>query len=166
MKAFYDFEFLDNGETIEPITMGLVTNYGLRLYWINSTFNWDRTGDQMDWLKSHVRPHVYHFPTEATTLDCDRTTVAAVVRQALDHKDLELWGYHSSYDHVALAQLFGPMVNWPFARTMFTRDLKFLMYERGVTLNQLPPKPQPAHHSYFDAMWVMKSEEAIRDLKR
>src|SRR5690606_1596431 len=41
-----------------------------------------------------------------------------------DQRPVELYGYYSSYDHVALSWLFGKMIDLPSGFPMYTIDLK------------------------------------------
>lgn len=72
--------------------------------------------------------------------------------------DLELWAYYAAYDHVALAQLFGPMVKLPPFMPMWTNDLCQLAEAKGVKvrdLEQLVPRASNGneHHALADADW-------------
>jgi len=47
---------------------------------------------------------------------------------------INLYGYYSAYDHVALCWLFGKMINLPKGFPMYTRDLKQMMDEKAESL--------------------------------
>jgi len=45
-------------------------------------------------------------------------------------ESIELYGYYSAYDHVALCWLFGKMIDLPKGFPMFTKDLKQMLDEK------------------------------------
>ena len=53
MKYFYDTEFIDDGRTIELISIGVAAEDGREYYGISSEFNPDRAGR---WVRTHVLP--------------------------------------------------------------------------------------------------------------
>lgn len=163
MKVFYDFEFLENGETIVPASVGMASDDGRTLYCVNSDFDWSLSGSQMDWLNLNVKPHLFNVPDGVDVCNCSLKTIASNVKMFLSHfENFELWGYYSSYDHVALAQLFGPMVNWPF-ETMYTNDIKQLMSMYKIKKNLLP-KNSKVHNAMYDALWTKESFYEIQKL--
>ena len=44
---------------------------------------------------------------------------------------MELWAWYAAYDHVVLAQLWGPMPALPREIPRFTKDLRQLWDDRG-----------------------------------
>jgi hypothetical protein len=172
MKYFYDFEFLEDGVTIEPISLGIAAEDDRTLYWVNTSFNWDRLvttqaqAEQLKWLNEHVRPHLdeRYDHQKAFRMQTSPTTAASLVREFLTDwghgsNTPELWGYYSDYDHVALAQMFGRMTDWPFPKTMLTYDLKQLMDHAKV--KSPVPKPSVAHNALHDALWIRDTFRAI-----
>jgi hypothetical protein len=83
-----------------------------------------------------------------------RAVIAGEVADFLLAGDLpELWAYYSAYDHVALAQLWGPMANLPKGIPMWTHDLM-------QPLEQMPedfdmPTQENQHNALDDARWNM-----------
>ena len=66
-----------------------------------------------------------------------------------DHKPKpELWGWYSAYDHVALCQLFGSMVDLPEGIPMFTNDLK--QEVQAIGNPRLPDMPDRREHHPLD----------------
>jgi hypothetical protein len=64
----------------------------------------------------------------------------------------ELWAWFAAYDHVALAQLFGRMIDFPPGVPMFTHELVQRWEDCGC-----PPRPVQAagsrHNALADARW-------------
>lgn len=171
MKYFYDFEFLDDGNTIDQISLGIVREDNAMLYWINSEFDWssesswNRAPEQMKWLVENVKPYVDDVSMfqqqDLVTLCCDKNHLVKTLSTFIV-SDPDLWGYYSSYDHVALAQLFGPMIKWPY-NTMHTNDIKQLMSMFNVKKNQLP-KNDNCHNALSDALWCRDAFYEIEKL--
>lgn len=57
MRFFYDWEFLEDGRTIEPISVGIVCENGSWYYGVNSDMPIQRIGTH-DWLCKNVVPHL------------------------------------------------------------------------------------------------------------
>lgn len=141
MKVYYDTEFLEDGRTIDLISIGMITEDGREYYAVNRDMpvrrirkhqwlmdnvvpglprisgdrrNHIRTGDALD-LLDYANPAVKH-----------RDKIAREVRAFIlaAGPDVELWADYGAYDHVVIAQLFGPMVDLPAGIPMWTNDLQ------------------------------------------
>lgn len=86
------------------------------------------------------------------------------------HPNIELYGYYSAYDHVALCWLFGKMIDLPKGFPMLTFDLKqeldkvaefesmcttysFEQCLKDIKNHEKFPKQTNEHNSLFDAKW-------------
>ena len=179
----YDTEFLEDGETINLISIGIVCDDGREYYAINSDADWDRIRKD-SWLMTNVVPHlpitgrnslddwlahgrnIYPQPS-VNLVDVDRTdtrvkpkwVIANEVREFITESnkmgdDARLWAYYGAYDHVALAQLFGKMIHLPDGIPMFTHELKQLMETMPGTWE--PPPHEDEHDALADARWNME----------
>lgn len=175
----YDTEFLEDGSTIGLISIGMVTDDGREYYAVNSDAPWDRIRKH-DWLlrnvvpslpvdgrksleayvanspNSHPRPSVdFVGPDMKDSLVKPHWVIANEVRDfILGTDDPELWAWYAAYDHVALAQLWGPMASLPDGVPMWTNDLKQEAERLGNP--ELPPLPGlTEHHALYDAREVM-----------
>lgn len=54
-RVFYDFEFLEDGRTIAPLSVGMVSESGDEYYAVFSDAPWDRVSRHR-WLCEHVVP--------------------------------------------------------------------------------------------------------------
>jgi len=159
VKIFYDTEFLEDGETIKLISIGLVREDGKEYYAINAELPWFSIL-RHDWLKKHV---VSSLPTRMTgsglrTLNFDsvhikpRAKIAHEVASFIlsSGPDPELWAWYGAYDHVALCQLWGRMTDLPPGIPMFTNDIKTLFQMYG---NPVEPKQNldTVHNALEDA---------------
>jgi len=170
MKIFYDTEFLENGSTIRLISIGLVREDGKGLYRVNFDYSLMKDVFYHPWLRQNVVPSLPYTMTEdgvALThghLDYDsvkhKNEIAEDVKRfVLDTPNPELWAYYSAYDHVALCQLFGRMIDLPTGFPMYTNDLKSEIVRLGN-----PPVPEQSeghHNAYMDALWNKETYEYL-----
>ncbi|MGQ9348927.1 3'-5' exoribonuclease domain-containing protein [Mycolicibacterium gilvum] len=180
----YDTEFLEDGETINLISIGIVCDDGREYYAVNSDADWDRIEND-DWLMTNVVPHLpmrpgkppYKFEGLAWIWGLDRSSVLIKPKWLIANEVREfilesvkfgdnprLWAYYGAYDHVALAQLFGKMIHLPDGIPMFTHELKQLMEEMPRTW--VPPVHEDEHDALADARWNMKVLKAIQKAQR
>jgi hypothetical protein len=57
VRIFYDTEFLEDGHTIDLISIGMVAEDNREFYAVNRDAPWDRIRDH-PWLMTHVVPHL------------------------------------------------------------------------------------------------------------
>lgn len=158
INIFYDTEFLDDGHTIELISIGLIDDIGNEYYAVNADCDFNRIAKD-DWLWANVvrslptSKHDWTDPNHArgiTTLDrtaaCvkPRWVIANEVRDFIlignEGDRISLWADYAAYDHVVLAQLWGPMVKLPDGIPMWTHDIQQL-------IERLPNFKKPAQDS-------------------
>ena len=165
MRIFYDCEFLEDGETIRLISIGMVREDGTRRYWVVKDWKLLKDVYAHDWLRENV------FPSLPATVgldgipywdelhrDYDKRVVTSREQIAEDVKNFvlstpnpELWAYYGAYDHVALCQLFGRMIDLPAGFPMYTNDLKSEIVRLG---NPYYPEQSEGHHNALsDAIW-------------
>lgn len=172
-KLFYDCEFLEDGETIELISIGLVAEDGREYYAVNRDAPWRRIL-RHDWLVANVVPslpvirHDGIRPFRRPFLDRahpdvkSSTLIATHVRQFIQATpDVELWAWYGAYDHVVLCQLWGRMIDLPDGVPMWTNDLK----QEAVRLGN-PPLPDQAnglHNALADARHLKVMAEHLAE---
>lgn len=124
MKYFFDSEFLEDGSTIDLISIAFVAEDGREYYAVNEDANWFRISHDR-WLTENVTPHLPEYPNRWKP----KAQIAAEVLEFLlaGEGTPELWAYYSAYDHVAYAQLWGKMIHLPEGLPMYTHDLRSLM---------------------------------------
>jgi hypothetical protein len=152
MRIYYDTEFHDTGRTIDLISIGLVAEDGKELYRINGGGMGIPGAANNKWLRENVLPslpvkvrHRSEFPLDEQKFlnainaayyptwveehpDFQHVCTGDKLRRDVhnfltQYKDIELWAYYAAYDHVALAQIYGPMINLPLGIPMYTHDL-------------------------------------------
>jgi len=145
VRFFYDCEFIEDGDTIELISIGVVDETGREYYAVSTEFHPERAGE---WVRSHVLPKL---PSPADPAWRSRAAIRDTLLQFLTAPGdaVELWAGFAAYDHVALAQLWGPMPALPRALPRFTRELRQRWEDAGKP--PLPPPPSDAHDALADA---------------
>lgn len=165
MKIFYDCEFIEDGRTVDLISIGMVAEDGRELYAVNRDMPIKRIAKH-DWLRKNVVPslprihgdrrHYVSVRRNPLALDFEHPDMLSKVRIAAKVErfiqatpDVELWAWYGAYDHVCLAQLWGRMIDLPEGVPMWTNDLK----QEAVRLGN-PPMPEQAegvHNALADA---------------
>jgi len=142
-KIFFDTEFIENGFTIDLISIGMV-NYETKEELYLETYC-DLTKAN-SWVKENVILH----------LKGKKTSHTIIKQKIIDFvgKSPEFWAYYASYDWVALCQLYGSMIDLPPTWPMYCRDLKQLADSK--TEHTKPPSLTQEHHALQDAIWNMK----------
>ena len=70
--------------------------------------------------------------------------------------DPVFYSYYGAYDWVIFARLFGRLIDKPDSFPMWVRDLKQMMWERGLDTDwkrQNSPDPEGEHNALVDAHW-------------
>jgi hypothetical protein len=134
---WYDTEFLEDGHTIELISIGMVREDMAKLYLINGEFDLGKLL-RHDWLMENVFPHlpakleedgmpVWDFDHEDARIGrlYPRWRIRAAVKDfVLQLPAPVLWADYGAYDHVVLCQLFGRMIDLPDGFPMWTGDVQ------------------------------------------
>lgn len=174
MRYHYDWEFKEDGRTIEPISLGMVSDDGRELYIINKraidNFRWRFYKEQLDetdrWLQDNVFNHISFEDEDQYGMDFkeQRNDVAQIVYNFVVNQidwsyetDIELWGYFGAYDHVCLSQIFGRMIDLPNPMPMYTNELMTIRKGRSKPTR---PKELSEHHSLMDAKYQKLIYEA------
>lgn len=144
-KFFLDTEFIEDGKTIDLISIGIVSADGYEFYEESSEFNRDNASQ---WVVDNVFPHLtWRGNTRKVIADKLLSYV-----NTYNVGNIEFWAYFADYDWVALCQLFGPMIALPSGFPMYCRDIKQLADTCGKRYTK-PPKPNVQHHALVDAWW-------------
>ena len=145
MRYFYDSEFIEDGRTIELISMGVVAEDGREFYAVSSEFDPARAGG---WVRSHVLPQL---PSPSSKAWRSRRQIRDDLLNFLTVGDgeIELWAWIGAYDHVVLCQLWGSMTALPRPIPRFTRELK--QHWEALGRPELPAPPADAHDALVDA---------------
>lgn len=161
----YDLEFLEDGRTIELISIGMVSDDGREYYAVNRDMP-VRKIRKHKWLMENVVPSLpkghgdqrNHVPKSwlfdyadqvVKQRECIADEVMDFIRSA--GPDVQLWADYGAYDHVCLAQLWGRMIDLPDCVPMFTNDIQQERARLGLTWDELPKQETGEHNALADA---------------
>lgn len=172
IKYFLDTEFIEDGSTIELISIGIVSSDLREYYAINWECDFSKAND---WVQENVLTHLGEKPSDPDEQWKIERAIAkdiiCFVKQPffkndlkeLDYQtlkqiepkqgiDIEFWTYYGSYDWVVLCWLFGAMIDLPKGFPMYTNDIKQWCKQLGNP--RLPDQGEGEHHALSDAKWV------------
>ena len=140
MRIFFDCEFIEDGRTIELLSIGIVREDGATYY--AEVAETDRSR-ACDWVKANVIPNLTGPVLTRAQIAQDIVTFAG--------ETPEWWAYYADYDWVALCQIYGRMIDLPDGWPMYCRDLRQHLDENGFAhISQ----PDSNHNALDDAKWV------------
>lgn len=168
---FYDTEFKEDGRTIDLISLGIVSGDGRTFYAVNNEFDTRRVAAD-NWLMKNVMSSIAHeqfvvadFEGKPLVRDIYVTDPAAMTKKEMGHalldfffgpgalggkkNSIELWHWYGAYDHVALCQVWGAMMDMPEGIPWYSNDIKTLHQKAGFI--QLPKQPPGLHNALEDA---------------
>lgn len=145
MRYFYDTEFIEDGRTIELVSIGIVAEDGREYYAVSTDFDASRANA---WVRDNV---LDKLPNPGAPVWRSLGTIRAEVLSFLtsSRDDVELWAWVGAYDHVVLAQLWGDMAGLPRSIPRYTRELK--QYWEMAGKPHLPKNPDASHDALVDA---------------
>jgi hypothetical protein len=145
MRYFYDCEFIEDGRTIELVSIGVVDENGREFYAVSTEFDGARA---IDWVRRNVLDKL-PGPGDLAWRPRDRIRDDLLSYLLAPGQPIELWAWMASYDHVVLAQLWGDMRALPRSIPRFTHELR----QRWEALGEpvLPPAPADQHDALADA---------------
>ena len=135
----FDTEFIEDGRTIDLLSIGLVRADGATYYAEPAETNRTRASA---WVAENVLPHL-DGPVKP------RAQIAAEIVAFVGDRP-QFWAWYADYDWVALCQLYGTMMDLPHGWPMYCRDLKQVADERGWRLEQKDSR----HNALDDAQWL------------
>ena len=158
MKYFYDTEFIEDGKTIDLISIGIICEDGRTYYAISLEYDETKASD---WVRENVLSKLPAIIKKGEILWKSREQIKDDIVAFIGEDNPELWAYYADYDHVALCQLFGTMMDLPKNFPMFTMDIKQLCNSKGNP--RLPKQETNEHNALEDALWNKKAYEFLLD---
>lgn len=157
-RYFLDWEFIEDGSTIAPVSVGVVCDDGREFYAEVEEIPWSRANQ---WVLDNVRPHLvgnswYTFDSGREHSFDSPLTRDEIARELLRFTQAgdnhpEFWAYYASYDWVTTCQLYGRMIDLPNSWPMMCMDLKQLAIMLGNP--NLPRQDSIQHNAINDARW-------------
>ena len=118
-KYFFDTEFIEKPNTIELISIGIVSEDGQEYYAISSEFDARKANV---WVMENV--------IDKLEKDIKRKTVATIKKEIIEFvvnkKDdrPNFYAYYGAYDWVVFCWIFGAMIDLPDGFPQYQKDLK------------------------------------------
>ena len=162
MRIFLDTEFLEDGKTIDLISIGMVREDGQELHLGNIDADWNRIYKDA-WLMENVVPKLPHISDRSfwkTRTDiqqrvsefCNTIITGESFKLVGESFVPEFWAYYADYDWVVFCQLFGRMIdlpkNWPKYCNDFKQYIKMFGFETEHQSEEV------AHNALEDAKWL------------
>lgn len=174
MKYWFDTEFIEDGKTIDLISIGMVAEDGRELYAEAIEADLSKASE---WVKENVIAHLWSRQADkrdANTWRRDggvggllpRRHIASDIQAFCDpatYGKPEIWAYFADYDWVVLCQLFGTMMELPKGWPMYCRDIKQWCDLLGNP--KLPEQGKGEHHALADARWNRTAWEFLAELE-
>ena len=160
MRIWFDTEFIEDGRTIDLMSIGMVREDGKTLYLENAECEIERASP---WVVENVVPHLKYVGHGKHYLAMSRGEIAHEVLAFAGEKP-EFWAYYADYDWVALCQLYGTMMQLPKGWPMYCNDVKQLCNSVGNP--PLTKQVASMHNSLADALWAKQAWEYLQEWKR
>jgi hypothetical protein len=144
-RYFYDTEFIEDGVTIDLVSIGVVDEDGREFYAVSTEFDPSRA---IPWVRRNVLDKL-PGPGDPAWRSRRQIRTDLLAFLTAPGEEIDLWAWYAAYDHVALCQLWGAMPALPRPIPRFTRDLR----QRWDDLDR-PPLPSPGadqHDALADA---------------
>jgi hypothetical protein len=144
-RYFYDCEFIEDGLTIDLVSIGVVDETGREFYAVSTEFDESKA---IAWVRRNV---LAKLPPPADPAWRSRERIRADLLAFLTQpgEDIELWAWYAAYDHVVICQLWGSMPALPRPIPRFTNELRQRWDDLGRP--PLPAAPPNQHDALADA---------------
>ncbi|MGL4617722.1 MAG: 3'-5' exoribonuclease domain-containing protein [Xenococcaceae cyanobacterium] len=185
MKYFLDCEFIEDGKTIDLISIGIVCEDGREYYAINNDCKFHLAND---WVWENVLKPIGISPIFKNGRGREPSTSQINVETQKDFRNkqqikeqlgyffnldrrqnIEIWGEWCSYDWVAFCQIFGTMQDLPEGFPMRCRDIiQYAEDYLNILVEELPTslETEGNHNALLGAKTVKQRYEYIEKADR
>lgn len=184
MRYFLDTEFIEDGKTIDLVSIGIVSGDGREFYAENLDADLSKASP---WVQENVLPHLWSRQPDKSAGNAwsrdggfggllSRESIAKelilffaaapnrelrkLVSKFNVDSNIEIWTYYGDYDWVVFCQLFGTMMDLPEGFPMYARDIKQECDRLGNP--RLPEQGKGEHNALADARWNKKAYEFLK----
>lgn len=170
MKYFFDTEFIEDGKTIDLLSIGMVCEDGRELYLENSEADLNKASD---WVRENVFSHMrWSLDVQRPRVSIARAVYGFVTQDEYPPSSgfrtapwpaaipkPEFWAYYADYDWVVFCQLFGRMIDLPDGFPQYCRDFKQVLdqypsFTLDKTRNVFAYEVE--HNALDDARWLKR----------
>ena len=146
MNVFFDTEFIEDGRTIDLISIGMVRGDD-ELYLVSADFDESKANE---WVKTHVLPQIEGEARWSRSLMAERIVQFVGTTPTF-------WTYFGDYDWVALCQFYGTMTKLPTGWPYLAYDVRQWLDAKGLQSVKQPD--EAPHHALLDARWIAKTHQ-------
>lgn len=176
-RYWFDTEFIEDGATIELLSIGVVCEDGRQFYAESADADWSQANE---WVIANVLPHLHLAGWTPSFIEgvppmpdqdrghrdvMHRAEIAGELLKFVNHGQHrpEFWAYYGDYDWVVLCQLYGRMIDLPQSWPMFAMDVK--QYAVMLGDPRLPEQTSIEHHALADARWTREAWQFLREIQ-
>lgn len=153
-RLWFDTEFIDDGRTVELLSVGVVRDDGETYYAEPAEADRSRANP---WVRANVLPLL-------TGPVLPRAEIANQLKEFAGPAP-EWWASFGAYDWVLLCQLYGPLEDHPRDWPWYCRDVQQYAEHVGADLNGLA-QPADQHNALADAHWARAAWQLCHDHDR
>lgn len=174
MRYWLDTEFIEDGKTIDLISIGIVAEDGREYYAISTEFNAYKASQ---WVKDNVLSQLParnvnlsdwsvspRIKQESLAWKSRKMIAQEVIKFIGEDSKPEFWGYYADYDWVVFCWLFGTMMDLPKGFPMYCRDIKQWCDTLGNP--KLPEQGKGEHNALADARWNRIAWQYLNDYQQ
>lgn len=171
-EIHFDFEFLNTGDRIWPISIGMVREDGTTYYGINADVPYHEVRDH-HFLGKEVWPLLPktdngHFDFDHPDVKSEAQLRSDILRFICDTDRPSMWGWFTAHDYVLLARFFGL---WPEISPSIPQRANDVAQEwERLGYPPMPEQPSGHHHPLEDArfclfrrFWLKEYEKQMRE---
>lgn len=156
MRITLDTEFIEDGKTIELLSIGMMREDGATYY---------AETDSAFFLKEGTRAYVDPWILENVVPSLIGTYDSTITRAQIGEDIInfagphpEFWAWYADYDWVALCQLYGRMIDLPDTWPMYCKDFKQVSDQFDLGISQ----QGSVHNALGDAQWLADTMKGYR----
>jgi len=160
MNFFIDTEFIDDGKTLELISIGIVCEDGRYYYAESSEYDESKASD---WVKDNVISKLKGTPKPLKQI---RHELIRFIDKCRGYKSPHFWCYFGAWDWLLFCRTIsrtGQLMDLPAEYPHLFFELVQLANENGCPhlIPMMKASNKNAHNSLDDARWTMEVYNAI-----
>lgn len=154
---YLDTEFNDKGDTLDLISIGIVSEDNKEFYRICNEFNLFECDD---FVKTNVLPNLGKAPwLSKKEIASDLINFLELNSINKENKQIQFITYYGAYDYVILGSLFGKLVNLPKNINYFVLDIMQESFLNNIDISGL--ENSSPHNALEDAWWNKKAWKIV-----
>ncbi len=176
MRCFLDTEFIEIGDELQLISIGIKSEDGRTFYAVSSEYEYEKADK---WVRKFVITPIYeglvpfelrgvysisrfheHYGKSINQIRIDILDFTGYPDYSLGKP--EFWGYMCAYDWILVCRLFGNIRQLPAGFPRYCRELASIIDDNNIDI----PKNKNKHNALWDAEWAEKTFQHIKNQNR